>query len=1013
MIEINVEFPQRDIIQATAEVNEQKTFTSEITINAKPEITGVTASVDNNTGTPYVDVTPTGTGTEYSFNLAFHNLKGDKGEQGETGEQGPQGIQGETGPQGATGPQGVQGDAATIELGTVTTGEAGTDVIITNTGTSSEAVFNFTIPRGLQGEQGAKGDTGATGPQGEQGIQGIQGEQGPQGIQGEQGETGADGYSPTATVTKTGDVATITITDINGTTTTNIYDGAGAVSDVQVNGVSVLVDSVANITGLQPLLTSDNAGDNIEIVSGNSQRSLLPEGYTQYDYISVNGDCYYITDYYPNTNTEVKTKTFLHKQPTSPLVTRWTTSPTNDTFGFYMGKVSGRLTFFYGRYSDTKYLNIENVKLNIEHDIYMGVDSITFDDTSYSITRDTFTSIQPIYIGAFNQTGSTLAGMMYGRIYPVQFIEGGKTVKHYIPCKNDNGVIGLYEAITGTFINPTGNGTAKKGRPTINLDTIPDTYTRIDFLQATGTQYIDSGVVANFANNKIEQTATVEYTTNNTTRELMGTNGYGFWGKNASNKIEAALGQVTVTDNALTKNVISWTTDPDGNALTLNVNSNQYTSTASSFVDANYAYYVFALGIRVGSGASASFLCHAKVWDYTIAVDNEVVCYLIPVKRNSDDVLGMYDVVTGTFETNAGTGTFIAGSVVANTTLIKFVNNSGFITSSDVGNGTITINQGGTQKGTFTLNQSGDATINLDAGGGTEEVFIADYGTTQIDDITDALSAGKMVYCRYTNNDSILQAVYFQLVKAYFDILGQTVEFEFSYTLDDKIYSTKISSTINTNNGWATITYNTIPTAISDLTDDTATNPIDKADTLTGLTATVSELNVLDGITASTTELNYTDGVTSNIQTQLDGKANTDLSNLTSTASANFDGEWISGTYNIISSSTTLNADADKSYSLSSYLPDDNYVYEVYFSIVGTTGASSGNYVDIAIYSAFLPSTNRVAKAQTRTSSSVMWAGNGTAPIGADRTIGVRNFGNKCTVNQFRVYAYRRIGTNQ
>lgn len=191
-----------------------------------------------------------------------------------------------------------------------------------------------------------------------------------------------------------------------------------------------------------------------------------------------------------------------------------------------------------------------------------------------------------------------------------------------------------------------------------------------------------------------------------------------------------------------------------------------------------------------------------------------------------------------------------------------------------------------------------------------------------------------------------------------------------------------------------------IPTAISDLTDDTSTTPIDKADTLTGLTASI-------------TELNYTDGVTSNIQTQLDGKADTDLSNLTSTASANFDGVWISGTYNIISSSTTLNAGADKSYSLSTYLPDDNYVYEVYFSITGTTGANSGNYVDIAISSTFLPSTNRVAGAQTRTASSVMWTGSGTAPIGTNRTINVRNFGNNCTVNQFRVFAYRRIGTNQ
>ena len=36
-----------------------------------------------------------------------------------------------------------------------------------------------------------------------------------------------------------------------------------------------------------------------------------------------------------------------------------------------------------------------------------------------------------------------------------------------------------------------------------------------------------------------------------------------------------------------------------------------------------------------------------------------------------------------------------------------------------VGDGTITITQGGTTKGTFTVNQSGDTTIDLDAGGGT------------------------------------------------------------------------------------------------------------------------------------------------------------------------------------------------------------------------------------------------------------------------------------------------------
>ena len=45
------------------------------------------------------------------------------------------------------------------------------------------------------------------------------------GIQGETGQTGEDGYSPTATVTQVSGGATISITDKNGTTTANIFNG--------------------------------------------------------------------------------------------------------------------------------------------------------------------------------------------------------------------------------------------------------------------------------------------------------------------------------------------------------------------------------------------------------------------------------------------------------------------------------------------------------------------------------------------------------------------------------------------------------------------------------------------------------------------------------------------------------------------------------------------------------------------------------------------------------------------
>jgi hypothetical protein len=85
-------------------------------------------------------------------------------------------------------------DASRLDVGTVSTGNPGTNASVTIAGNAGEQLVSFAIPRGdvgAQGIQGIQGIQGETGPQGETGAQGIQG------IQGDTGDTGAQGIQGT------------------------------------------------------------------------------------------------------------------------------------------------------------------------------------------------------------------------------------------------------------------------------------------------------------------------------------------------------------------------------------------------------------------------------------------------------------------------------------------------------------------------------------------------------------------------------------------------------------------------------------------------------------------------------------------------------------------------------------------------------------------------------------------------------------------------------------------------
>lgn len=155
----------------------------------------VTASVDNTVGTPSVNVTASGPDTAKEFDFAFHNLKGEQGDTGETG---------------ATG----NGIASTVLNPDYTLTIRFTD------GTS------YTTPS-IRGAKGNTGNTGATG-------NGIQ-----------------------STVLNADYTLTITFTDGTSYTTPSIrgeQGPAGPVSDVTVNGTSVVDQNGVAVTTMPELV---------------------------------------------------------------------------------------------------------------------------------------------------------------------------------------------------------------------------------------------------------------------------------------------------------------------------------------------------------------------------------------------------------------------------------------------------------------------------------------------------------------------------------------------------------------------------------------------------------------------------------------------------------------------------------------------------------------------------------------------------------------------------------------
>lgn len=198
-----------------------------------------------------------------------------------------------------------------------------------------------------------------------------------------------------------------------------------------------------------------------------SEYEELPDGYTRVEYIESTGTQYIDTGYYAN----VKTRVILEFSYTQN---------NGDSFsnGFVFGSSnegSGRPGISIGidkndsiayRNSDTEDIFISPfvVNKNVKYRIETYKNDIKINNTIYTSSMRLLTQTlrYSSYLFARHQKKLNNIGYAYsilkGKIYFCQLYEDDILVRNFIPCKNSNNKVGLYDLVENKFYSNSGTG---------------------------------------------------------------------------------------------------------------------------------------------------------------------------------------------------------------------------------------------------------------------------------------------------------------------------------------------------------------------------------------------------------------------------------------------------------------------------------------------------------------------------------------------------------------------------
>lgn len=420
---------------------------------------------------------------------------------------------------------------------------------------------------------------------------------------------------------------------------------------------------------------------------------VLPDGYTQIEYVQSDGGAHWIdTGFKPNQNTGIIAKFQLLSSTASQTPIYARTAMSVAAFGVFID-ANSKWIADYGTKRFTGTTSAQSlINLNFNKNV------VKFNDESYTFDTQTFQSNSNLTIFGRN-TGGTVQYTAKMKLYSCEIYDNGTLIRNFIPCKNSSGTIGLYDIVNSQFYTNVGTGGVFTAGPDVPKSTgvsinclgsnkvvdiddvqlqelskdtewifqfvpgpkLPSGYTELEYIQSSGTQYIDTGFKPNQDTRVVTKFDMLQ--TDTAWRKLWGSGSgsynldFALW-NDGTTKLQSYYG--TKTNDAVPITGMSLDVDANKNIWKYSVET--ITFDKNNFTCA-YSMYIFNVNKYNGPNYLPGMM---KLYLFKIYDNDVLVRDFIPCK-NSSGTIGLYDSVNNQFYQNAGTGTFIAGPEIPST----------------------------------------------------------------------------------------------------------------------------------------------------------------------------------------------------------------------------------------------------------------------------------------------------------------------------------------------------------